>query len=533
MRTYQWLKNERLIVLYVRNNMVLVNELKNRSSFTPSNGTFRISNISWTDNAEYSLYIFGLNGKLMAIRKLQLSIQAPVSSPLLASECLSQEEMRVSCSCEGDSPQYSWTLNGHAPMDAELVSGDNETNSITLKPGLSGQLVCSVKNHISSATASKNISACEGVETYCDGRQNGAQCFGALGGTVVLRLITQASEMCAYKWIKNKNFTVFMVKNNKVVVNELKSRSSFTPSNGTFRISNISWTDNAEYSLRIFNQHGQRIATRKLQLSIQGVETYCDGRQNGAQCFGALGGTVVLRLITQASEMCAYKWIKNKNFTVFMVKNNKVVVNELKSRSSFTPSNGTFRISNISWTDNAEYSLRIFNQHGQRIATRKLQLSIQAPVSSPLLASECLSQEEMRVSCSCEGDSPQYSWTLNGHAPMDAELVSGDNETNSITLKPGLSGQLVCSVKNHISSATASKNISACEEHIPAIARLLSATVFLLVSVVGICCVRMKMKNSTAQDCENAQDATYANVRIEYRGGDRIIYTGGPEGGQV
>uniref|UniRef100_UPI003AAAA58F pregnancy-specific glycoprotein 22-like isoform X2 n=1 Tax=Centroberyx gerrardi TaxID=166262 RepID=UPI003AAAA58F len=444
---YQWLKNESLRVLYVRNNKVLVNELKNRSSFTPSNGTFRISNISWTDNAEYSLRIFDLNGKLIATRKLQLSIQ--------------------------------------------------------------------------------------GVETYCDGRQNGAQCFGALGGTVVLQLITQDSEIYTYRWSKNEMFTVLYVRNNKVLVNELKNRSSFTPSNGTFRISNISWTDNAEYSLHIFDLNGQEIATRKLQLSIQGVETYCDGRQNGAQCFGALGGTVVLRLITQASEMCAYKWIKNKNFTVFMVKNNKVVVNELKSRSSFTPSNGTFRISNISWTDNAEYSLRIFNQHGQRIATRKLQLSIQAPVSSPLLASECLSQEEMRVSCSCEGDSPQYSWTLNGHAPMDAELVSGDNETNSITLKPGLSGQLVCSVKNHISSATASKNISACEEHIPAIARLLSATVFLLVSVVGICCVRMKMKNSTAQESENAQDATYANVRIEYRGGDRIIYTGGPEGGQV
>ncbi|XP_071369550.1 pregnancy-specific glycoprotein 22-like [Centroberyx affinis] len=288
---YGWLKNNNFRVLYVKNNKVLVNELKNRSSFTPSNGTFRISNISWTDNAEYSLRIFDVYGREIATQKLQLSIQ--------------------------------------------------------------------------------------GVETYCDGRQDGAQCFGALGGTVVLQLITQDEETYAYGWLKNNNFRVLYVKNNTVLVNELKNRSSFTPSNGAFRINNINWTDNAEYSLQTFNQDGYQIATRKLQLSIQGVETYCDGRQDGAQCFGALGGTVVLQLITQDEETSTYRWMKNESFRVLYVKNNMVLVNNLKNRSSFTPSNGTFRLSNISWTDNAEYSLQTFNQDGYQIATRKLQLSIQ------------------------------------------------------------------------------------------------------------------------------------------------------------
>ncbi|XP_035525498.1 receptor-type tyrosine-protein phosphatase S-like [Morone saxatilis] len=82
---------------------------------------------------------------------LQKTLQAtPVSSVVLVSECLSQGETRVSCSSEGgDSPQYSWTLDGHTLTDAQLLSGNNETNNITLKPDVSGQLVCSVRNHIS------------------------------------------------------------------------------------------------------------------------------------------------------------------------------------------------------------------------------------------------------------------------------------------------------------------------------------------------------------------------------------------------
>ncbi|XP_029917838.1 uncharacterized protein LOC115366495 isoform X4 [Myripristis murdjan] len=97
-------------------------------------------------------------------QKLKLSIQAPVSSPLLASECLSQGELRVSCSSEeGDSPQYSWTLDGHTLMDSQLLSANEDNKEITLKPGVSGQLVCSVNNNVSSAAANKMISWCAGV----------------------------------------------------------------------------------------------------------------------------------------------------------------------------------------------------------------------------------------------------------------------------------------------------------------------------------------------------------------------------------
>lgn len=86
---------------------------------------------------------------------------APVSSPQLSSECLSHGEMRVSCSSEGDGPQYSWTLDGH-PLNNNDNSFGEMTNSITLQKGLSGDLNCTIRNNISSVTVSRIILPCPG-----------------------------------------------------------------------------------------------------------------------------------------------------------------------------------------------------------------------------------------------------------------------------------------------------------------------------------------------------------------------------------
>ncbi|XP_067455217.1 uncharacterized protein [Thunnus thynnus] len=193
-----------------------------------------------------------------------------------------------------------------------------------------------------------------------------------------------------------------------------------------------------------------------------GVETHCDGRQDGAQCYGALGGTVVLQLMDNASEIFRYLWQKNKR-TILHGRKDKIVYNTMTDRSVFTPSNGTFRINNLIRTDGAEYTLITFDSNGRVSGQWTLQLSIQAPVSSVQLDSECLSQGEMRVSCSSEGaDSPQYSWTLDGHTLTDTQLLSGNNETNNITLKQDVSGRLVCSVRNHISNVSKEEKISTC-----------------------------------------------------------------------
>nr|XP_004571782.2 uncharacterized protein LOC101484960 isoform X1 [Maylandia zebra] len=185
-----------------------------------------------------------------------------------------------------------------------------------------------------------------------------------------------------------------------------------------------------------------------------GVETHCDGRQDGAQCYGALGGTVDIQLTDNTSEIFRYQLLKN-SLKILDVRNNTVIYNTIAHRSLVFLSNRTFRINNLSRNDSGNYTLKIFGSDGTSSGERTLQLFIQAPVSSVLLLSECLSQREIRVSCSSEGgDSPQYSWTLDGRTLTDAQLLSVNNETNIITLKQHISGRLVCSVRNNVSDVS-------------------------------------------------------------------------------
>eukprot|EP00063_Salmo_salar_P093158 XP_014067993.1 PREDICTED: uncharacterized protein LOC106611884 isoform X1 [Salmo salar] len=290
--------------------------IKDRVHFFINNGTFRLNNTRSTDSGEYRLETFNSEGKSSGIRGLKLFIEAPVSSPQLSSECLSHGEMRVSCSSEGDGPQYSWNLDGQTLRDTE-ASADDETNTITLKKGLSGDLTCTVRNHISSDTVSSRISHCPGLiyvnctlsngtkvsewvntigntlciesttvatvtespisktstgmeEKCCDARQN-MSCHGALGETVYLQLMNNAtgSELVFRKDPTGASIKIFTMKNNTVRFHDsIKARSEFFINNGTFRISNTEKSDSGEYLLEIYDSHGTRLSTGGVQLII-------------------------------------------------------------------------------------------------------------------------------------------------------------------------------------------------------------------------------------------------------------------------
>ena len=72
---YEWLKNKTTIILHGRKDKIVYNTMKDRSVFTPSNGTFRINNLNRTDGAEYTLQIFDSDGHESEQLTLQLSIQ--------------------------------------------------------------------------------------------------------------------------------------------------------------------------------------------------------------------------------------------------------------------------------------------------------------------------------------------------------------------------------------------------------------------------------------------------------------------------
>ncbi|XP_029515445.1 T-cell surface antigen CD2-like isoform X3 [Oncorhynchus nerka] len=194
-----------------------------------------------------------------------------------------------------------------------------------------------------------------------------------------------------------------------------------------------------------------------------GLETSCDARQNGSQCYGALGGTVYLQLTTRYDELSFYKGSTGAKTEILKMKMGKWVITytPIEDRVHFFINNGTFRLNNTRRNDSGEYLLLKYDSEGKLSGTRELQLFIKAPVSRPQLSSECLSHGEMRVSCSSEGDGPQYSWTLDGQTLNDTDAPP-DNKTNTITLKKGLSGDLTCTVRNYINSDTVSRRISHC-----------------------------------------------------------------------
>eukprot|EP00066_Takifugu_rubripes_P019701 XP_011608967.1 PREDICTED: uncharacterized protein LOC105417366 [Takifugu rubripes] len=194
-----------------------------------------------------------------------------------------------------------------------------------------------------------------------------------------------------------------------------------------------------------------------------GVETSCDGRQDKTQCYGALGGTLVLQLMDKVPEILSFTWWNSTGMILNRIGNGPVT-NKLSTRSEFISHNGTLRMNSLSRTDGGEYKFVIFDEDGEITAVQTQQLNIQAPVSTVRLTSECLSQGEKRMSCSSDGDIPQYSWTLDGDTLTDDQLLSGNNETNEIILKQTVSGRLVCLVRNHVSEASVTEMISTCEE---------------------------------------------------------------------
>ncbi|XP_062332726.1 T-cell surface antigen CD2 isoform X5 [Osmerus eperlanus] len=254
-----------------------------------------------------------------------------------------------------------------------------------------------------------------------------------------------------------------------------------------------------------------------------GIETSCDARQNGSQCYGALNGTVYLHLTDKISGYhIALTGDHRKR--VFKTKSGNIVYYNKKNEETtdrriyFEKKNGTLRINKIKKDDSDNYTLKTTQGNSRNIATHTLQLFIEAPVSSHRqVISECLPQGGMRMSCSCEGDSPRYSWTLDGQALNDSRVVH-DEERSSVTLERGTVGKLTCTINNHISQATVDMDVSTCNDMIVIVAGSV-AGVLLLAVLLGIYFVLCRKK--TAASAEDEGEVTYADVRFVKKNQER------------
>ncbi|KAM9850421.1 uncharacterized protein ACBR49_007615 [Aulostomus maculatus] len=291
--------------------------------------------------------------------------------------------------------------------------------------------------------------------------------------------------------------------------------------------------------------------------ACHGAEKLCEGKQNGTNCYGPLGGAVAIKLRDSFSDVFRYEWKKNQR-TVQIFLGRKNAIDKINgSRFVFTPHNGTILVKNLTRMDSATYILETFNEDTGKVSVTRTHLIVQAPVSSVLLATECLPQGAMKVSCSPGGgDSPTYIWTLNGQA--DAKLFSVSNETNNITLEQNVSGKLVCTVQNQISKVSNTLTISStcgltllnwttlnktdtlkclhnisesiCDERTPTstsntenkdnlliMAGILSALLILVVVGAAVVCAHRRKARDEGTNEEVEEELTYADVTIKQR----------------
>ncbi|CAI5652039.1 unnamed protein product [Oreochromis niloticus] len=115
-----------------------------------------------------------------------------------------------------------------------------------------------------------------GVESYCDGRPDGAHCYGTLGGTLDIKLMDSTSELLRFQLLKNTSLIRYW-RNNSSKHNTTHERFLFYLSNGTLRIHNLSSTDSGKYTFLTFNSEGQISAERTFQIFIQGTSWFIHG----------------------------------------------------------------------------------------------------------------------------------------------------------------------------------------------------------------------------------------------------------------
>ncbi|XP_062391955.1 uncharacterized protein LOC134079860 [Sardina pilchardus] len=193
----------------------------------------------------------------------------------------------------------------------------------------------------------------------------------------------------------------------------------------------------------------------------KGLDSICDATQDVA-CYGALKGPVYLLLTRRTSvhELQLYSGTKTvfafrRSRTVFR---NKFNTTSYLQRWQFVPDNWTLIINPAERGDSETYRVYIYESTGRIVETNTVQLNIETPVSEVNLSVSCSANGERRARCSSNGDSPQYNWILDGRRLSEAEADLGpDNQT----LLLNVTGELTCSVRNHVSSHVSSANTSA------------------------------------------------------------------------
>ncbi|XP_051505339.1 uncharacterized protein LOC127412760 isoform X1 [Myxocyprinus asiaticus] len=191
----------------------------------------------------------------------------------------------------------------------------------------------------------------------------------------------------------------------------------------------------------------------------EGVEMFCRFNQTDP-CYTALGHKLYLQMVLDTHNVVLEfkKGTDSEADPVFTVKKDKlregIKYESFRSRSEFIFNNGTLIINSVIRSDSGTYRLEIYNSVGEQTYTNNLQVIVEAPIGSVKVSINCSSSGEKRVSCSSEGDQLIFNWTLNGQ-----KLEDGNN---TIHLDEETSGNITCTVKNHVSHGQNTTSVNRC-----------------------------------------------------------------------
>ncbi|XP_041916857.1 hepatocyte cell adhesion molecule-like isoform X2 [Alosa sapidissima] len=254
-----------------------------------------------------------------------------------------------------------------------------------------------------------------------------------------------------------------------------------------------------------------------------GLDSMCNATQNAA-CYGALGGPVYLQLMrnTTGRELT----LRNGSDIIFRFRRSKPVfynkfnTTSVLQRWQFVPDNGTMIINPAERRDGGTYRVEIIERlSGRGVGNHTVQLTIEAPVSDVDLSINCSANGERTVMCSSNGNSPQYSWSLDGRplGETDADL-SSDNQT--LLLRGDVTGQLICSVRNHVSSTNTTRLMELCSERPVSVIYVSYFLVFILVCLcvaAWMFYVWRKRRNTHTPVKKGPDDVVYVQLTTNVR----------------
>ncbi|XP_008286208.1 uncharacterized protein LOC103361797 [Stegastes partitus] len=186
------------------------------------------------------------------------------------------------------------------------------------------------------------------------------------------------------------------------------------------------------------------------------------------QCFGALGQPLIFHLSDKTNTLI--RLTKDGKYMILKrEKTGNVILDDKFVDPSELTHNGKFKLLNAMKIHSGDYELEEHSSDGTLIRQVIVHLEIQGPVSKPVVSQTCLSEKQMQVSCSTEGDNVEFLMTLDGYvliqtSDYNQSLSSWTAEKLCVDIKlyGQLTGNVTCRVWNKVSRDETVHPLSAC-----------------------------------------------------------------------